>query len=410
MVTTLTLLCAAYMAPAVQAQQLLKEVIGANHIGGLYEFNPSTDYLNEGADELTNMGSKVIKIWFHNNAASWYSNQFNPANRQWPWINPNMEYKWQLVLAARMQNYRDLFNRPFKTYVMVIMPAGAIVGGSRVYEPEFINGMTAAEITAEREAMYELTKELMMTYANTGKIFVLQNHEGDWLLRHNLQRDPSDPSFNPAASWIIPDGTSPTVTAINGMRDWLAARQAGVEQARNEFAAAYPNVTVQHATEVNRVSDARNGLTTVTNDVLPCVAGKTCARTDLYSYSVWDVNLDAEILRLNLEYLATKTPGTDDIYIGEYGAGQNANAGGSGDQQKVIIERLTSAALTFGARYILYWDVYCNGPSTPSSPFPAHVNGDVVGFWLRRVDGSYTQVWSYFKSLVGSTRRRAVAH
>ncbi|MGZ5443292.1 MAG: hypothetical protein ACXW5U_15660 [Thermoanaerobaculia bacterium] len=396
-----------------QAQQLMKDVIGANHIGGRYELYWSYDYLNEGADEIRALGSNVIKIWFHNNATSWYANQFNPPDRQWTWINPNMEYKWQLVLAARMQNYKDLFNRPLKTYVMIVMPAGAIVGTGRVYEPEFINGMTAAEITAEREAMYELTRELMTTYANTGKTFVLQNHEGDWLLRHHPLRDPSNPAYDPSAPEMIPSGTWPSEVAINGMRDWLAARQAGVEQARTALASAYPNVTVLHATEVNRVTDARNGswAKSVTNDVLPCSPGKTCARTDLYSYSVWDVNFNADTFRLNLDYLASKTPGADDIYIGEYGAGENTDAGGSGEQQKVLIERMTNVALDFGARYILYWNVFCNGKRTPTSPFPAQTNSDVVGFWLRRVDGSYTPVWSYLRSLVmNSTRRRAVQH
>jgi hypothetical protein len=62
------------MIPSIaRAQSIqLRDVVGVNHIGGMYNFNgpwpvpagdtDRRDYLNEGADEIYNAGSRVIKV------------------------------------------------------------------------------------------------------------------------------------------------------------------------------------------------------------------------------------------------------------------------------------------------------------------------------------------------------------
>jgi hypothetical protein len=388
------------------AQQSLKDVVGFNHIGGRYEVNSYRDYVNEGGDEVVRVGSRVIKIWFHPNATCWYSNTFNPADRQWGWINLAQDYGSQLILTARQPNYRDLFTRyDLMTYVLVVMPA-VVPGEASTYEPTFIYGNPAfsqAEHDAEYNAMYALTKELMATYANTYKTFIIQNHEGDWLLRHNPDRDPSNPNYNANAAELIPDWQDPSDGAVQGMIDWLGARQSGVAQARADYAAVYPNVTVLHAAEVNRVTDAYNGRKTVTNNVIPYV------NMDLYSYSVWDVNKDRTILRRNLDYLADKANGVDNVYVGEVGCAETEVP--SETEQSNVIQNLTDEALDFGARYVLYWNVFCNEYKDPNyQPFPG-TRDAMKGFWLERPDSSYPVVWFYFHNLFsGTTRRHAASH
>jgi hypothetical protein len=65
----------------------------------------------------------------------------------------------------------------------------------------------------------------VISYAGSGKTFVLQNWEGDWGIRPT-----TDPKL------------VPTPTAINGMIRWLNARQDGVERARRDVPA--PGVQV----------------------------------------------------------------------------------------------------------------------------------------------------------------------
>jgi hypothetical protein len=50
-----------------------RDVVGATHISGRYSFG-SEDFLNEGADRLLGMGTRVIKVWL----------SFNPK-AQYPW-------------------------------------------------------------------------------------------------------------------------------------------------------------------------------------------------------------------------------------------------------------------------------------------------------------------------------------
>ena len=149
-----------------------------------------------------------------------------------------------------------LFAKPFSTFMLELTP---VTGAS-----QFLDGLTAAEAAAERDQMYRLAKFLLTTYAGTGKTFILQNWEGDHLLRQGLPAD-----------------ADPDPVRIQGMIDWWNARQDGVEQARRE--AGSHGVRVLHAAEVNLLAAAMAGKVTATNNVIPHT------HCDLYSYSSWDL-------------------------------------------------------------------------------------------------------------------------
>jgi hypothetical protein len=59
----------------------------------------------------------------------------------------------------------------------------------------------------------------------------------------------------------------------------------------------------------------------------------------------------------------------------------------------------------WGARWIVYWQLYCNEPArvyTTERP----INRDMRGFWLVRPDGVKTRMYGYFLDQLGTSLRR----
>jgi hypothetical protein len=334
----------------------IRDIVGCAHVAGKYNLTDK-DFLNEGADQLLGLGTRVIKLWFTPRAASEYS-----FNSNWPKIG-------SLVDLAKTPYFHAVFAKPFNTYILETFTPHHDDG-------YWSDGMTAEEKAKEQDEFYRLSKYLLTTYKGTGKTFIFQNWEGDWML--------TNPKFT----------KEPSPVAIQGMIDWLNARQDGVEQARKEI--GMHGVTVAHAAEVNLVARAMEGKVTVTNDVLP----KT--HCDLYSYSSWDSLRDPEKLRKALDYLASKAPdsklfGSKNIFVGEYGAPENEPGMGP-EKQLAIVKSATETALKWGARYVVYWELYCNEKAGEYEGRPT--NQDCRGFWLIRPDGTKAPVWEYFRGLL----------
>jgi hypothetical protein len=355
------LLLTVFLVPVVAGAVPARDIIGVTHAAGKYNFTDQ-DFLNEGADQLLALGTRVIKVWFDPNATPLY-----PYNSEWG------EPPEDLAGLARHPFYRALFRKPFTTYILVL--------GRRVPINDFTDGMTREEIEIEREQVQGLARHLLTTYAGTGKTFILQNWEGDHLLRRGL------------AAGEVPDRKR-----VRGMAAWLNARQSGVVRARREVPPR--GVTVAHAVEANLLRDALAGKVTVTNDVIPLT------RADLYSYSSWDVDFDpAELVRA-LDHLAAKAPdsalyGSRNVYLGEYGAAKD-QVDGDEEERAEAIRRLTEAALGWGARWVVYWQLYCNEPAheyTTERP----VNEDLRGFWLIRPDGVKTRTYTWLLGQLGTS-------
>lgn len=340
-----------------------RDVLGSTHAAGKYNFT-GEDFLNEGADRLLALGTRVIKVWFDPNATPLY-----PFNSEWGAPPAS------LADLARHPYYRELFAKPFSTIILVV--------ARRVPINEFVDGMTREEIEVERQQTYDLAGYLLATYAGTGKTFVLQNWEGDHLLRRGLTED-----------------QEPDRLRLLGMAAWLNARQAGVTQARRDVPAR--GVTVAHAVEVNLLRNAMAGKVTATNDVIPRT------RADLYSYSSWDVEFDpAELVRA-LDYLASKAPdsalyGSRNVYLGEYGAAKDHVD--NEEDRAAVIRELTDAALGWGARWVVYWQLYCNEPAYEYQTERPD-NQDLRGFWLIRPDGVKTRMYGNFQGQLGTSLQR----
>jgi|GEM_PF-1379251 len=350
--SALLVAAAGALGPRLSAEDL-RDVLGAAHAGGLYNFT-SEDYLDEGGDQLLGFGTRVIKVWLTNDVATLY-----PFNSDW---SPPAT---TVVELAQKPYFQSLFAKPFTTYLLVVKP----VTGS----PQFLAGMTAADIAAESSQMHDLASYLLTTYAGTGKTFVLQNWEGDHLLRTGLRPEQEPPAIS-----------------LQGMIDWWNARQDGVARARAEIGER--GVRVANAAEVNQLADAMLGKVTATNDVLPYT------HADLYSYSSWDIGFDPTVLTQALDYLRSKVPpsalfGRRNVYLGEFGAGKDQVP--SGALRREVIDELSEAALGWGVRYAVYWQVYDNESYVTIDPLKQRPTAaELHGYWLIRPDGVRAAFWA----------------
>jgi len=347
----------------------LPDVLGVTHVAGRY-YLTDKDFLNEGADQVLALGSRVIKVWF-------YGKRHEPPmaaysyNSQWPDVD-------SLVEGARIPYFRQLFGKPFTTYILVVTSLGRDDGYWR-------NGITDEQKRDEQRQFYELAKHLLTEYRGTGKTFVLQHWEGDWMARGNFDAK-----------------VEPSPLALKSMIEWLNARQAGVSQARQE--AGEQGVHVYHATEVNLVVQSmRDGVAGVVNKVLPHT------QLDLVSYSAWDSATshynDPNVLRDALDFIATNAPdspafGNHNVYLGEFGMPENNY---SLAQIQAAIPNAVRTGLKWGCPYIVYWQLYCNELKDPSTKPPVKSNDAVRGFWLIRPDGTKSWVWDYFHQMLSGS-------
>lgn len=335
----------------------LPDVLGVNHINAHYQLTDQ-DFINEGADKVLELGSRVIKLIIRDKLEGYYK-----LNSTWPEIT-------SLIQAAERPYFQEAFSKPFTTFVLMTFTPGYDIH-------YFTKGMTAEDEARERNTYYEFTKYLLTKYRDSGKTFVFQNWEGDWVL--------TPPELDRA--------TEPEPVAVEGMTRWLNARQDGVDRAKQEV--GEQGVHVYHAAEVNLVEKGMKGIGCVTNRVLPHT------HCDLYSYSAYDTMAqNEEIFRSALAYLKEKAPdskafGSENVYIGEFGRPESLV---TEEHRLEMVRYSIKAALDHGAPYILFWELYCDGPKGPIHGPPK--NEDFMGNWLIRPDGTRSPVWTYLHDLL----------
>lgn len=366
----------------------LSEIIGIVHMNGKYRFNPSKDFMKEGVDEIEAMGTNVIKLFMGRSTDTAYPSYWG---NNWPTFT-------NLTALAQTSYFQDAFNRTqFKTYVLTtheMTNGGAITN--------FKDGVSATEETNLYNEFYNLTTHLYNTYNNTGKTFILANWEGDGLLGFVYD--------NPLPSVAVQDAR------INGMIKWFQIRQDAITDARNAaIIAGKTNVSVVGAAEFNHVSTTGYAWPTMLDRVVPSL------NMDLYSFSNWKTNRPSIIDDFNtlLTEIKDKCPsstlyGANNIYLGETGTFELSNVTGSSipahtdysDRlSREVMQRNTELALKFGLRYIIHWELYCNG-LRPGVTLPAGQNAtenQLVGVGIKRADGSYAGTYTYYKSIMSKT-------
>lgn len=340
------------------------EVFGVAHVDGKY-FLTTNDFLNEGADQVLATGSRVIKVYLTPRRYHW--------NSDWP-----ADVK-SLAEMAQTPYFRALFEKPFRTYIITAYSIG---------RPDhyWTRGVNAQQLADETRQFYELTKYLLAAYKGTGKTFVLQHWEGDWALRSDSPKA-YDPNFFPSP------------TAVDGMIQWLNARQAGIIKAREESGAS--DVHVYGAAEANRLEDSMTGKPGVANSVLPYT------KVDLASYSCYNFLETPERLSRAVDYLVAHLPDTavfgknaHSVYLGEFGYPENGPGGIERVNQR--IDNAFAVTKDKGLAWAVFWEIYCNEPV--SQGLAAPLNGktndqNLRGFWMVKPDGTPSIAWHRYRKL-----------
>lgn len=370
--------------------------VGASYTSPKYRVDESLDTVNDGASSLESLGSRVYKGWM------------DDPDLQYPFVDwPSFD---SIVEVFQHPHYRELFGRDFDTFVFTgnaYTEARATGGGGYFYH-EFSEEY--AEM--ETEAFYDITRHLLETYDGTGLEFVLQNWEGDWIVVGGAGREgPPDPDV------------------LDRAKRWFNARQRGIARARAEVES---DVAVLGACEINRVRQAMtDGEEWIVNTILGDLD------VDLVSYSAWDLcdhlgsyprlNEDARrSVRETLDYVQSHAPepteyvrrvqGEDakTVYVGEYGGAIQRSGV---DPVMRAVRGVTEEALDWGAPYTLFWTTYDNeveidgervvvDPNIEQRLREAFDDGpgieDVLGFYLRRPDGSRAPAWFYLAEVLGT--------
>ncbi len=357
-----------------EQERPISEVLGVTHVSGKYFFTDQP-FMKEGAEVIQALGHKTIKVWFTKNMGTSY-----PYNSQWP------KGLKSLTDLAQVPYMKELFEMPFTAYILE---------ATEYAETQWKDGVTPEEAQKVSDEFYEVTKYFLETYKNTGKTFILQNWEGD----NALSVDKLPPEQIP--------------TAIQGMIDWLNARQDGVTRAREEVKPE--GVVVANCVEMNIVLPEEPAEHQVVDEVVPYT------HADLYSLSSWGTRMPGDEPKLiaKLDYIAEKAPasemyGEKNVMLGEFGQYERScldgdpdfSDEGSGARQLTSIKNQLQYALEWGVVYALYWEVYCNGVIKGAVPKPdgTYENKDLKGVWLIRADGTKTPTYHYFEELLQAGR------
>ena len=230
----------------------------------------------------------------------------------------------------------------------------------------FRDGCSEAELRADYDAFYDLTRHLLQTYNGTGKEFFLGHWEGDWYYLGGYDKSQEK----------IDDLVTDSMIA------WLNNRQKAVDDAKRDT--PHSDVSVWNYLELNRPSDAlKKGYDRVVNRVLPYT------NVDYVSYSAYDSkDGTARTVRQTVQYIYDNLPEKSGVpgprvFIGE--VAEPASQFGYNDGRHCRANlRIIAKYLQCDVRFVLYWEMYCNETLPDGSP---------NGFWLIDSDGSETQLY-----------------
>lgn len=344
--------------------QDLKNILGTTHYDGHYS-RTDKPFLIEGAAEIERLGMNVAKFWLHEDGLPGYG-----YHSDW-----GIPLDHDLVGILKHPYYKEALSHPFTTVIFEVFP----LSGDK---KSFFSGDN--DFADEEKEFYRVASYLLKTYADRDINFILQNWEGDWMLRREE-----------GGTWgnVPPEEVQRRCDAFV---KFLAARQRGVERARKE--AGKTKAKVYNAAEVNRVWDGLDGIATLTTKVLPNVT------VDLVSWSCYDGLKDpvhlwqgVEIIRQSMR--PSPTFGNNAVYIGEIGREEN------GRTEREIVEfwdKCMGVLLAMKVPFIVQWELYCNEPKDSSTKQDRHPRqaDEMVGFWLIRPDGSLGYAGKYLTALL----------
>jgi hypothetical protein len=304
-------------------------ILGTQAIGGHYQHGKGNRLL-EQAQQIKDMGSNLLKLSLARGAAPNYGSV--EAARK---AKTTLEY---VQGSPELQQALDMDFTFYQAWVHSFTDAN------------WRDGVSMAEARLYYEEMYALTAWLLKRYSGTGKVFMLGNWEGDWLLlgRQNREADPAP-------------------TAVEGMIAWMKIRQLAIDNAR--AAVAHKDVEVYHYIEVNLVKKAMAGRASIAQSVLPQ------ANPDLVSYSAYeaikqspepDLASIRQPLEQTLAYLDAQLPPKKGlpfkrrVFIGEYGYHADKSKPLTVKQQYMKSRFVMQSAVALDLPFALIWQMYNN--------------------------------------------------
>ena len=374
LITAITL-CSAFVGFAnaeehnYEGERPISEILGATTTNSRYWFTDKPIMI-EGADELLEMGTKCIKVWF---SSKKYIDSY-VQNTDWPECN-------SLVDLLKTDSFQYILNAPFVTYAFESTGVFGIQG-------DLGKGFSAKDLELIEEQHYEAAKYLLTEYRGTNKTFVFQNWEGDNALSFKTV------SYENRAS------------RVKAMIDSERAKQNGITRARDEI--GLDGVVVAGCTEVNYVPPDENKFPLAIDIVVPHL------NMDLYSISSWGTKEPGRepLMQTRLEYILSKAPpselyGNRNIMIGEFGMYERScgfptcTDEGSGLVQLESVRRQLEYAFKVGVANIFYWQLYDNNlqDGVTLADDEKAVESQLKGAWLIRNDGTKTPTYHYFKDL-----------
>lgn len=311
------------------AAQHYNYILGTQAIGGPYQHTKG-NRLIEQAENVRGMGSNLLKISLAQGAAPNYGSE--EAARK---AKSTLEY---VQASPAVKQALDMDFTYYQAWVHSFTGAN------------WRDGVDMTEARAYYDEMYALTAWLLERYSGTGKVFMLGNWEGDWMLLGRQDRE-----------------LDPSPTAVQGMIAWMKIRQLAVDNAR--AAVAHKDVEVYHYIEANLVKKAMAGRASIALSVLPEV------NPDLVSYSAYEAikqspQPDLMSIRQPLEqilgYLEAQLPPKEGlpfkrrVFIGEYGYHADKSKPLTVKQQYMKSRFVMQSAVALDLPFALIWQMYNN--------------------------------------------------
>jgi hypothetical protein len=344
---------------------------GIAHVDPKYGFTPKP-ILIEGAEKILETPARAAKFWLLDLAGVYR------RNSDWQPLRGDSDF------VERIQHpyFVATLALPFE---MVALEVGS-APGTRMFAPD-------EDYSRDEQEMYALTRHLLTAYADKPCTFILQNWEGDWIIRGD------DKDW---AKKVPPHAQA----RLASMAAWWRARQRGVTRARKE-APPGGKCTVLHAAEVNRVADAFQGIPVATTHALPH------APVDLVSWSCYDGLNDPALAWKCLEVLHACAHDEEGrpapIMIGEIGRPE------TGQEEQAVVEwwdQALGVLFAWGVHSIFHWELFCNEPRDASRRKldlgPKVQPAEMRGFWWFRPDGTTSWGGDYLGRVLSRAGQRGL--